>query len=247
MSAHVAERPDDGGRIARERQQFETLAQLSADSAEWFNLRDQIIEEHLPLAKYVAAKYYSHGSNHEDVLQTAYLGLVKAVDNFDFSKGFAFSTYATPVILGDVRKHFRDHTGAVRIPRDVQRLRTDLGRAAQAWAAEHGSAPSPQELATQLNAPLDDVIEALASTSPFEPLDESVADIQSSIDFDHVEAREAIKAAMAYLNETEREIVWLRFFENQTQSQIASRLNMSQTHVSRLQLHALDTLREHLG
>ncbi len=146
-----------------------------------------------------------------------------------------------------MRKYFRDQAHTIKIPRDIQRLRAELGRAVQEWTTEHGTSPHAQQLATQLDVPLDDVLEALACNPSYSALDESMTDVQSSIDFDQVEVREAIKAAMGQLSETEREIVWLRFFENQSQSQIAAKLHMSQTHVSRLQFHALEKLRTHLA
>lgn len=235
-------------RLAREHEQFLQLQSIPHGSEEWIALRGEIISEHLPLARYVARRHDYRGENVEDLAQIASLALVKAVDDFDVTKGFAFSTYATPVILGEIRRHFRDHGSTVRIPRNIQSLRGRIARATDEWTATHNRPPDQQQLAEILDVSVEDVVEALASVGVSSSIDDvtadEVVDSSSEHELEQVEIHEALTAAMGVLDEREREVIWWRFFGDESQSQVARRFNISQMQVSRIQQRALSKLRD---
>jgi len=243
-------------RKAEARVLFARLAELDADDPTRATVRDTVVELHLPLAEHLARRFAHRGEPHDDLVQVANIGLIKAVDRFEPERGLEFSTYATPTIVGEIKRHFRDKTWAVRVPRRLQELRLAMTRANADLAQTLGRSPTVAELAVHLGVGEDDVIEALEaggaySTVPLETENDDDAPGPSLTDtlgeedtsFETVENLASLRPLLAELPERERRILLLRFFEGKTQSQIAADLGISQMHVSRLLARTLDRLR----
>lgn len=245
----------------RERELVAVLATEQRDSAAWSTARDELVTLYLPLVVYLARRYRDRGETFEDLVQVGTVGLIKAVDRFDAERGFTLSTYATPTILGEIKRHFRDRTWSVRVPRRLQELRSSLATAAEELSQRSGRAPSAGELAAHLGLSVDEVVEGLEgarayrATSLDAPVSggregdgatvgELLGDVESA--FEAVENREALKPLLAALPSRERRILVLRFFHDMTQSQIADEVGVSQMHVSRLLGKSLASLREGL-
>jgi RNA polymerase sigma-B factor len=224
-------------------------------------LRNTLVEQHLALANHVARRFRYRGVPADDLRQVALLAVVKAVDRFDPERGVAFSTFAGRTIEGEIKRHFRDTTWAVRVPRPVQELHLAVRNAADDLRHELGRAPTPADIAHHLEIGIDDVIGALAAGAAYTP---SSLDMRSTNDdgtspdraaelsvrdetVDATPERVAIRQLLASLPERERRIVWLRFFGQMTQSQIAAEVGISQMHVSRLLKQSLELMRERAG
>jgi RNA polymerase sigma-B factor len=210
-------------------------------------LREHLVETYLPLARTIARRYQSPRVPTEDLVQIAAIGLMKAIDRYDVERGVAFSSYAVPTMVGEVQRHFRDHTWGVRPPRDLQERAQRVLTTNRTLSAELGRPPSAGEIAEALRVSLEDVVEALQacdardSTSLDRPRavgeeSETLADTIGCEDreFDRVEHAITAELLMAHLDEREREIIRLRFHEDLTQSEIGDRIGCSQMHVSRL-------------
>jgi RNA polymerase sigma-B factor len=220
--------------------------------------RDRLVERYLPLARHVAARYRGGSEPFEDLEQVAALGLVKAVDRFDPSRGINFSSYAVPTIAGELRRYFRDHTWTLRVPRDVQELAVKMGKVETALQLDLGRAPTAAELADRLDCSVEQLLEARDAAganrmssldAPVSSEDEegaSLADLLGEADegLAHVERALTVNAALECLDERERTILRLRFEEELTQAAIGERIGLSQMHVSRLIRQALTTLRD---
>ena len=241
----------------RERVLFALLGTLAADDPRRLAARDELVTMHLPLVQHLARRFRDRGEPHDDLVQVGTIGLIKAVDRFDTERGVEFSTYATPTIVGEIKRHFRDRGWAVRVPRRLQEMRLTLARATADLTQSLGRSPTVRELAEHLGVPEDDVLEGLESAQAYATAsldagadDEgaSIADTMGVEDaaLDGVEYRESLRPLLAQLPDRERRIVVLRFFHNMTQSQIASEVGISQMHVSRLLARSLATLREGL-
>jgi RNA polymerase sigma-B factor len=235
------------------------MAELPADSPDRPRVRQRLIEAYVPLAEHLARRFRNRGEPLDDLVQVACLALVKSVDGYDHSRGAAFTSYAIPMILGELKRHFRDKGWNVRVPRRLQELRLDIGKAGADLAQQLGHSPTVAELAGHLGVGEDDVIEAMESGHAYRALslhapvagDESgteLADMLGGLDPDmeNVENREALRPLLAKLPQREQRIIVMRFFGNMTQSQIAVQLGISQMHVSRLLAHAIGVLREGL-
>lgn len=244
-------------RKAEARSMFTRLHELPADSAERAIVRDALVEMHLPLADHLARRFDHRGEPHDDLVQVANIGLIKAVDRFEVERGLEFSTYATPTIVGEIKRHFRDKTWAVRVPRRLQELRLAMTRANADLSQTLGHSPTVAELAAHLGVGEDDVIEALEAGGAYStvPLDNesdddspgpSLSDTLGIEDaaFETVENIAALKPLLAELPAREQRILALRFFDGRTQSEIAAELGISQMHVSRLLARTLERLRE---
>jgi RNA polymerase sigma-B factor len=209
--------------------------------------RGRAIEEHLPLVSSLARRYARRGEPFEDLVQAGTVGLIKAVDRFDPGRGVAFSTYAVPVIEGEIRHHLRDAGRLVRVPRPVSELSAQLGRAESDLTARLGRAPSADDLAGAMGvstAAVDDALSARAAGRP-EALPAELED--DGTDLATSEARMLLRRGWRDLGERERRILELRFFDDLTQGQIAKEVGLSQAHVSRLIAEALERLRSTLG
>jgi RNA polymerase sigma-B factor len=220
-------------------------------------LREQLIEAHLGLAEYLARRFTNRGEPLDDLVQVASLGLVKAVERFDPSRGLEFTTFATPTIVGELKRHFRDKGWAVRVPRRVQELHLRVTRVVDELALELGRSPTVQEIAVRGGTTEDEVIEAMEAGSAYRSTsldagrgddDESPGLIGQLGDTDPelsgAERRAALSPLIAALPEREQAMLYLRFYEGLTQSEIAQHLGISQMHVSRLLTRSLAQLRD---
>jgi RNA polymerase sigma-B factor len=211
------------------------------------SLREQLVESYLPLARTIARRYKSPRVPAEDLVQVAAIGLMKAIDRYDPSRGVAFSSYAVPTMVGEVQRHFRDHTWGVRPPRDLQERAQRVLAINGALSAELGRPPSAREIADRLRIGLEDVVEALQAcdardaTSLDRPRvvgeeQDTLADTIGGEDreFERVEQAITAELLMTRLDAREREVIRLRFHEDLTQSEIGERIGCSQMHVSRL-------------
>ena len=218
--------------------------------------RDAMVERHLGLARHLALRYSDSGEPLDDLFQVASLGLVNAVDRFDPSRGIAFTTFAVPTILGELKRHFRDRGWAIHVPRDLKEAALRVRRAI---AEHHGDRPpTPAELASATGLSLEGVLEALevagvqralsldAPASSEEDSTATLADLLGGDDADLARAndRTLLESLMRIVTPREREILRLRFVEDLTQSQIGERIGVSQMQVSRILRSALTRMRE---
>jgi RNA polymerase sigma-B factor len=231
---------------------FEAFAE-SRDPA----LRDSLIEAHLGLAEYLARRFANRGEPLDDLVQVASLGLVKAVERFDPARGLEFTTFATPTIVGELKRHFRDKGWAVRVPRRVQELHLRVTRVIDDLALELGRSPTVQEIAKRAGTTEDEVVEAVDAGSAYRSasLDAGRSDDDETPgllgqlgeldpELARAERRAALGPLISELPEREQVMLYLRFYEGMTQSEIAKRLGISQMHVSRLLSRSLQQLRE---
>jgi RNA polymerase sigma-B factor len=243
----------------RTRELFGRLAQLSEGDPGRRAVRDALVEQHLPLVEHLARRFRNRGEPYDDLVQVATIGLIKSVDRFDPDRGVEFSTYATPTIVGEIKRHFRDKGWAVRVPRRLQELRLSLTSATSELSQRNGRAPTVPELAGQLGISEEEVLEGLESANAYSTLsldagdqtdDDSVAVVDTlGVDdegLEGVEYRESLKPMLERLPPREKKILMLRFFRNMTQSEIALEVGISQMHVSRLLARTLAQLREGL-
>lgn len=216
--------------------------------------RDDLIERFLPLAHKLARRYAHSGEPHEDLVQVASLGLVKAVERFDPDRGFAFTSYAVPTILGELKRHFRDTGWALHVDRGAQELGRKILAAQQELSSHNGHPPTVGELSEYLGISEERVLDGLQTAEAYDavsldaPSDDGVTSRLDSIGgeddrFELVDEQTAISAAARNLPQREREILFLRFGEDLTQSEIAERIGVSQMHVSRLLRSSLQQLR----
>ena len=246
---------DDATR-QREKDLLHVLATTSTGDPAHLGARDELVTLHVPLVQYLARRFRDRGEPLEDLVQVGTIGLIKAVDRFDPERGVEFSTYATPTIVGEIKRHFRDKGWSVRVPRRLQELRLSIGQATAELSQKTGRAPTVAELAAHLGIAEDEVIEGLegaqayTATSLDTPIGEDddaqvLADRLGDDDpaLETIEYRESLKPLLASLPSRERRILALRFFHGMTQSQIAEEIGVSQMHVSRLLAKSLDTLR----
>ena len=220
--------------------------------------RDEIVARFLPLARQLARRYAGAGEPLEDLVQVASLGLVKAVDRFDPGRAVAFSSFAVPTILGELKRHFRDKGWSVRVPRDLQELALRLDRVAEELSREVGRAPTPAELAERLGVTEEEILEAREAAHAYRAVsldrprtddDEgspSVADAMGGEDpgFSRAEDAATVDQLLRALAPREREVLRLRFAEDLTQQEIGERIGVSQMHVSRLIRQAIARLGE---
>jgi RNA polymerase sigma-B factor len=220
--------------------------------------RDEIIEHFMPLARSCAARYRRRNEPFDDLEQVAYMGLVKAVDRYDPSQGVAFSSYAVPTIMGELKRHFRDRTWAVRPPRDLQEEWLRVERAVKELTEQHGRKPTVEEIAQRMGSTEEDVLEALnvrnglTATSLDAPRKgtgddggDAMVDLLGSTDNDFrlAEARATLSSLMSILTDRERLIVRLRFEQDLTQDQIGEMVGLSQMQISRILRSSIERLR----
>jgi RNA polymerase sigma-B factor len=241
------------------RELFEQLSALPPDDEERLRIRSELVELHLPLVEYLARRFRNRGEWLDDLTQVATIGLIKSIDRFDLDRGVEFSTYATPTIVGEIKRHFRDKGWAVRVPRRLQELKLALAKAIGELAQNLGRAPTVAELAQHLQMSEEEVLEGLESANAYSTVsldapdsgDEDAPAVAESLGMvddalEGVEYRESLKPLLEQLPPREKRILLLRFFGNMTQSQIATELGISQMHVSRLLARTLAQLREGL-
>jgi RNA polymerase sigma-B factor len=235
---------------------FAQIRDADPDSPTARAIRDELVEMHLPLVEYLARRFRNRGEPYDDLVQVATIGLIKSVDRFDSERGVEFSTYATPTIVGEIKRHFRDKGWTIRVPRRLQELKLSLTKATAELAQRNSRAPTVAELAKHLEMTEEEVLEGLESANAYSAVSldapeggdsdaPSVADSLGMTDeaLEGVEYRESLKPLLEQLPPREKRILMLRFFGNQTQSQIAAELGISQMHVSRLLARTLAQLR----
>jgi RNA polymerase sigma-B factor len=220
--------------------------------------RAELVQRFLPLARKLARRYSGAHEPFDDLLQVASLGLVKAIDRFDVDRGTAFSSFAVPTVLGELKRYFRDLGWSVHVPRGAQELALKVEDARQKLTTRTGRPPTVPELAEYLELSIEDVLEALETASahhiasldsPREDGEEesgSLGDSLGEVDesYELVDAKTTISAAARHLGPRERRVLVLRFVEDLTQSQIAELIGVSQMQVSRILRRALEQLRE---
>jgi RNA polymerase sigma-B factor len=217
--------------------------------------REQALVELMPLVRALASRYAGRGEPLEDLVQVGSIGLIKAVDRFDVNRGVDFTSYAVPTIVGEIRRHFRDKAWAMRIPRRLKELSLRVSRTLDELTTELGRSPTISELALALNVDEEDVVDAIDSANAYTtrslhaPFEDGGADSlgdrlgTEDAGYEEVEDGALVAVGLAALEERERRIVELRFFEEMTQSQIAAEMGISQMHVSRLLRQALSAMR----
>jgi RNA polymerase sigma-B factor len=239
--------------------EFAALAALAPDDPQREAMREKVIGLCMPLAAHIARKFSGRGENFDDLLQVARLGLVQAVDRFDVTRGSSFLSFAVPTIMGEVRRHFRDNTWAVRVPRRTKEIQLSIGGVIDTLAQRLGRLPRAREIAEELGVELVEVTQALIAGNAYQlssldavtgddsentPL--SLLDVLGEVEpkYDRVEEFMAVEPLIAALPERDRRVLIMRFFESKTQTQIADALGISQMHVSRILAKTLTWLRE---
>ena len=222
--------------------------------------REQLIEQYMSLVRSLARRYSYRGEQLEDLVQIGAIGLIKAIDRFDVNRGVELTTYATPNIIGEIKRHFRDRGWAVRVPRGLQELNVRLSKLVEQLTVELSRSPTIPELAKAAGVGEEAVLEALESgraytsvslSTGFGQDDDAIDPLESLGELEHQyelsEDRALLEPGFRALEPRERIILHLRFFEGLTQSQIARRVGISQMHVSRLIRRALETIREEIA
>src|SRR3954468_11227079 len=220
--------------------------------------REALVQRFLPLARQLARRYQRADEPLEDLVQVAALGLIKAIDRFDPEREIAFSSYAVPTILGELKRHFRDRTWAVRVPRDLQELALKVDRAVSALSKESHRAPSVGQIAARVGASQEQVLEALEASGAYratsfdapraggeDDAGDSLGDAVGLMDtgFGLAEDRATLDRLMQSIGPREREVLRLRFVEDMTQAEIGERIGVSQMQISRLIRQSLARLR----
>jgi RNA polymerase sigma-B factor len=257
MSPQLAARPTADRRAERVggSRQRETLRFRHYRRYRDPSLREELVRSYLPLARSVARRFEGRRVPLEDLVQIAALGLIKALDRYDPARGTAFSSLAVPTMVGEVQRYFRDHTWAVRPPRELQEHALRVARAAAAMSGELGRAPSAGELARRLELGVEQVLDALQAAQardgtsleaprPGGDNTETLGDTLGSeeTEYDRVEQAATAERLMAELDPREREVIRLRFHGQRTQSEIGELVGCSQMHVSRILKRALAKL-----
>jgi RNA polymerase sigma-B factor len=220
--------------------------------------REQLIEQYMSLVRSLARRYSYRGEQLEDLVQIGAIGLIKAIDRFDLERGVELTTYATPNIIGEIKRHFRDKGWSVRVPRGLQELNVQLSRLVEQLTVQLSRSPTIPELAKAAGVEEEEVLEALESGRAYTSLslsvgggggDEDDLDPLESLgteehQYEVSEDRAVLAPGFKVLDERERKILQLRFFEGLTQSQIAQQVGISQMHVSRLIRRSLEKIRE---
>jgi RNA polymerase sigma-B factor len=220
--------------------------------------REQLIEQYMSLVRSLARRYSYRGEQLEDLVQIGAIGLIKAIDRFDLDRGVELTTYATPNIIGEIKRHFRDKGWAVRVPRGLQELNVQLSRLMEQLTVQLGRSPTIPELAKAAGVEEEQVLEALESGRAYTSLslsvgggggdDDDLDPLESLGTEEHQyevsEDRAVLAPGFKVLDERERTILQLRFFDGLTQSQIAQQVGISQMHVSRLIRRSLEKIRE---
>jgi len=222
--------------------------------------REKLIEQYMSLVRSLARRYSYRGEQLEDLVQIGAIGLIKAIDRFDLDRGVELTTYATPNIIGEIKRHFRDKGWSVRVPRGLQELNVQLSRLVESLTVQLGRSPTIPELAKAAGVEEENVLEALESGRAYSSLSLSTGGGDGEDDLDPMESigteehqfevsedRAVLAPGFRVLDERERKILQLRFFDGLTQSQIAQQIGISQMHVSRLIRRSLEKIRDEIA
>jgi RNA polymerase sigma-B factor len=258
----IAEPRTVAPRDARElsRQFFQRLSELEEGTYEFQYARNTLIEMNISLVRFAAGRFRGRGDDMEDIVQTGMIGLIKAIDRFELAREVEFTSFALPYIVGEIKRFFRDTTWAVHVPRRLQELRVELAKAREELASRLDREPTVPELATLMNIPEDEVIEAQIASNGY-----NSSSLDAALTGEGPEGGEAVLAdfigveedglrlvedfqslapLMAELGERDRQIIHMRFVEEATQAEIGERLGCSQMHVSRLIKRIIAQLRK---
>ena len=259
MSSFPSRSPEGLGERFDRRRTRELFHRLAADHDA--GVRDELVVSHLNLARYLAMRFAHRGEQIDDLVQVATLGLIKAIDRYDPTRGVEFTTYAAPTIIGEIKRYFRDKGWAVRVPRRQQELNLAVNREIERAAMDLGRSPTVADLAARLSVSEEEIIEAqeLGQMYNLLSIDSELAadrDAKASTLIDYLgredpelallEDKANLERALRALDPRERVILYLRFYENVSQSEVAKRFGVSQMHVSRLQARALEKLKREL-
>lgn len=223
------------------------------------NIREYLIEEHLYIAEILSKKYTNRGIEYDDIFQVASIGLIYAVDRYDVEKGFEFSSFATPTIIGEIKKHFRDKGWTIRVPRRIQELSKRINNAKIELSQNLQKSPTIEEIAEYVDASVEEVLESMEASKVYTPQSLDITFNTSSEDrditlsdligiedvhYDKIENTDYILNMMESLNDIEREIIIDRYFNKKTQVAIAEKLEVSQMTVSRIEKRVIEKLRK---
>ena len=220
--------------------------------------REELVNRHLPLVKSLARRYAGRGEALEDIEQVGAIGLIKAIDRYELSRDVALTTYATPNVVGEIKRHFRDKGWAIRVPRALQELNGKMGPTIERLTSRLGRSPSIAEIAAEFETSPEQVLEAMEAGSAYAPVSlsagstsegeldplETIGEVDE--EFDRTDDRTSLEPALAALPEREQEILRMRFEDGLTQTQIAEQIGISQMHVSRLIRRSLERMRKQL-
>ena len=221
-------------------------------------LRNELVVRHQWLAERCAHRFRNRGEPHSDILQVAQLGLVKAVERFDPARGVSFAMFATPTITGEIKRHFRDHTWAVRVPRRSKDLIVTVREGTEALHQRLGRSPTVDEVAAHIGSDRETVLETMEASAAYrsssidQPVRGDATPMRDRLgvedgDLEAADVRVASRQAMANLDERSREVLYWRFYEQCTQDEIGERLGIGQVQVSRLLRSLMKQLRQELG
>lgn len=225
-------------------------------------IRNELVNRYLYIAEILSKKYINRGIEYEDIFQIASLGLIYAIERFDLSRGFEFSSFATPTIIGEIKKYFRDKGWAIRVPRRIQELSKKINNAKNTLTQQLQRTPKIEDIAEYLGCTEEQVLEAMEASHVYTPKsldlsydansddkDMQLMDLVGEDDkyFDIIENHDFLKKGMEKLNEVELKIIQNRFFQNKTQIQVAKELNVSQMTVSRMEKKILEKFRKELN
>lgn len=224
-------------------------------------VRDVLIEKHLYIAEILAKKYANRGIDYDDIYQVACIGLIYAIDRYDVEKGFEFSSFATPTIIGEIKKYFRDKGWTIRVPRRIQELSKKINNAKIHLSQELQRSPSIEDISSYLNCNPEEVLEAMEASKVYTPQslditydshnddkEVNLAELigEEDLYFSKIENNDFIVKTMEKLNEIEKQILIERYFNKRTQVAIAKMFNISQMTVSRIEKRVLDKLRKEI-
>lgn len=260
-SAKDGTKPERGSEYDELTPTFAALAAAKPGSEEHTRLRVELVARCTPLADNIARRFSGRGEPLDDLTQVARVGLLNAIDRFDAERGSSFLSFAVPTIMGEVRRHFRDSTWAMRVPRRVKETRQRIDGAINVLAQQLGRSPTASEIAAELSVDTDEIAQALIASSAYQPTSidaalSSTSESESALldtlgedepRYERIEEYLAIRPLISALPSRERAILTMRFFDSLTQTQIAQRLGISQMHVSRILSKTLTRLREQSG
>lgn len=224
-------------------------------------IREELIERHLYIAEILSKKYANRGIDYDDIYQVASIGLIYAIDRYDIDKGFEFSSFATPTIIGEIKKYFRDKGWTIRVPRRIQELSKKINNAKMILSQEFQRTPTVKDIAEYLNSTEEEILEAMEGSKVYTPQslditydsngddkDVNLADIigEEDIYFNKIENNDFLQRGIEKLNEMERKILIDRYFNNKTQVSIANELNISQMTVSRVEKKIIEKFRKEM-
>lgn len=225
------------------------------------DIRDILIEEHLYIAEILSKKYAGRGIDYDDIYQVASIGLIYAIDRYDLSRGYEFSSFATPTIIGEIKKYFRDKGWTIRVPRRIQELSKKINLAKNTLAQKYQRIPTVEDIAEYLNSTPEEILESIEASKVYSPQSLDVVYDSSGDDkeinlsdligeeekyFDKIEINDLLEKAMVDLNEVERTILIDRYMNKKTQVAIAKKLDISQMTVSRIEKKVLKKMQAEL-